>query len=324
MTQPEMTDLFTLTDNSNPLNIREGNPNLKPSFTNNINVDYNRYFELTRQSLNGNMSFSTTSNSITNRTEYNEETGGQTSRPENINGRWNMSGNIGFTTPLFCEQLLLNSNTSGYYSNSPAYVYQNKETFKNNVKQTSLGENMSITLRFNNFDVRATGRINWNKSESDYALANNQNTFNFSYGLSSTGNFDNGFGFSTDINMNSRRGYASANMNTNELIWNAQISYRFLYKKTATIMLRANDILNKRSNISRTISAYSRQDRETNSIYSYVMATFQYRFNLFGTQASRQNLREMRGMQYDRPDFGGEGGGRGLGGEGGRGGGERF
>ena len=324
MTQPEMTDLFTLTDNSNPLNIREGNPNLKPSFTNNINVDYNRYFELTRQSLNGNMSFSTTSNSITNRTEYNEETGGQTSRPENINGRWNMSGNIGFTTPLFCEQLLLSSNTSGYYSNSPAYVYQNKETFKNNVKQTSLGENMSITLRFNNFDVRAAGRINWNKSESDYALANNQNTFNFSYGLSSTGNFDNGFGFSTDINMNSRRGYASANMNTNELIWNAQISYRFLYKKTATIMLRANDILSKRSNISRTISAYSRQDRETNSIYSYVMATFQYRFNLFGTQASRQNLREIRGMQYDRPDFGGEGGGRGFGGEGGRGGGERF
>ena len=88
--------------------------------------------------------------------------------------------------------------------------------------------------------------------------------------------------------------------------------------------MRANDILNKRSNISRTISAYSRQDRETNSIYSYVMATFQYRFNLFGTQASRQNLREMRGMQYDRPDFGGEGGGRGFGGEGGRGGGERF
>ena len=319
--QPDMTDLFTLTDNSNPLNIREGNPDLKPSFTNNVNIDYNRYFELSRRSLNGNFSFSTTSNSITNRTEYNEETGGQLSRPENINGKWNIGGNIGFTTPLIWEQLSLSTNTSASYSNSPAYVYQNKQTFKNNVKQTSLGENMSLTLRLNNFDVRATGRINWNKSESNYTSANNQNTFNFSYGLSSTGNFENGFGFSTDINMSSRRGYASASMNTNELIWNAQISYRFLYKKAATIMLRANDILSKRSNISRTISAYSRQDRETNSIYSYVMATFQYRFNLFGTPDARQNLREMRNMQYDRPDFGGEGGGRGLGGEGGRGGG---
>ena len=212
----------------------------------------------------------------------------------------------------------LSTNTSASYSNSPAYVYQNKQTFKNNVKQTSLGENMSLTLRLNNFDVRATGRINWHKSESNYTSANNQNTFNFSYGLSSTGNFENGFGFSTDINMSSRRGYASASMNTNELIWNAQISYRFLYKKAATIMLRANDILSKRSNISRTISAYSRQDRETNSIYSYVMATFQYRFNLFGTPDARQNLREMRNLQYDRPDFGGEGGGRGFGGEGGR------
>ena len=153
--------------------------------------------------------------------------------------------------------------------------------------------------------------------------ASNQNTFNFRYGLSSTGNFENGFGFSTDINMNSRRGYSSANMNTNELIWNAQVSYRFLYKKQATISIQAYDILNRRSNISRTISAYSRQDRETNSIYSYVMAHFIWRFNMFGDRQSRQNLREMRNFMNERPDFDGEnrGSGRPEGGRGGNGGG---
>lgn len=303
--QPNMTDLFTLTDNSNPLNIREGNPNLKPSFTNRFNIDYNRYFELTRQSLNGRISFTNTSNNITNKTEYNDATGGQRTRPENINGKWDMSGDIGFTTPLFWEKLSLSANTSGSYSTNPSYIYQDKSTFKNNVKETSLSERMSLTMRLNYIDVRLNGNIRWNKSTSDYSLANSQNTYNFSYGLSSTGNFDNGFGYSTDINMSSRRGYASANMNTNEMIWNAQVSYRFLNKKAATISLNAYDILNKRSNISRTISAYSRQDSETNSIYSYVMLNFAYRFNLFGSQAARQNMRN--NMQYMRPDFGGNG-----------------
>lgn len=323
--QPDMTDLFTLTDNSNPLNIREGNPNLKPSFSHNINLDYNNYFETTKQSLFGRFSFSTTQNSITNRTEYIEETGGQVTRPENINGNWNINGNIGFNTPLGWEKLTLNTNTTASLRHNVGYIYQNKTTFKNDVRSTSLGENMSLTLRLGNFDVRANGSINWSKTASEMVAANNQNTYNFHYGLSSTGNFNSGFGFSTDINMSSRRGYSSANMNTNELIWNAQVSYRFLSKKQATVSLQAYDLLHKRSNISRTISAYSRQDRETNSIYSYVMAHFIYRFNLFGDKSSRQNLRDMRNFMNERPDFGGENfRGRGDFGGGGFGGGGRF
>lgn len=313
--QPNMTDLFNLTDNSNPLNIREGNPNLKPSFTNNFNADYNNYFTATSQSLFGRFAYSNTLNSISNRTEYNEETGGQTTRPENINGNWNISGNIGFNTPLVWEKLMLNTNTSASLRHNVSYIYQNHETLKNLVQQTTLGENISLTMRLAYFDIRANGRISWSKSTSEIVEASNQNTYNFHYGLSSSGNFENGFGFSTDIGMNSRRGYSSESMNTNELIWNAQVSYRFLKNRQATVSLQAFDILHQRSNISRSIDAYSRRDTETNSINSYVMAHFIYRLNMFGTKEARQNLRNMRNMGgYERPDFGGEGGGREFGG----------
>ena len=336
--QPEMTDLFTLTDNSNPLNIREGNPNLKPSFTHNISLDYNNYLQATKQSIFGRFSFNTTQNSIANLTEDNEETGGQRTRPENINGNWSINGNVGFNTPLGWEKLTLNTNTTAGLNNHVSYLYQNKETFKNNTKNLSLGERMSITLRLNNFDIRANGNITWSKIRNELVATGNQSTFSFGYGLSSTGNFNNGFGFSTDIQMSSRRGYSSAAMNTNELIWNAQISYKFLAQKRATISLQAHDILNRRSNISRSISATSRSDRETTGIYSYVMAHFIYRFNLFGDKEARQNLREMRSFMNERPNFeggerpgggtggqrggggpgGGFGGGRGFGGGGGR------
>ena len=326
--QPEMTDLFTLTDQSNPLNIREGNPNLKPSFTHNFNLDYNNYFQATQQSINSSFSYGTTRNSIAQRTEYNEVTGGQRSRPENINGNWNINGTIGFNTPLFWSKLSMNASTDISFNNRVSYLYQNQKTFKNNTKDMSVRERLSITLRLSNFDIRANGNFNYNKTKNLMVATGNQNTYDFNYGLSSTGNFNNGFGFSTDINMSSRRGYSSANMNTNELIWNAQISYRFLYRKMATISIEARDILNRRSNISRNISAESRSDRETNAIYSYVMAHFIWRFNLFGSSSARRDLREMRGFMNEMPmnGGGGFGGGRGggFGGGGFGGGGGRF
>ena len=324
--QPDMTSLFNLTDNTNPLNIREGNPDLKPSFNNNINLDYNNYFQETQRSIFGRFAFTNTLNSISNRTAYNTETGGQVTRPENINGNWNIRGNIGFNTPLFWEKLMLNTNTSAGYQNHVSYIYQNKETLTNTVKQTDLGENLSLTLRLDYWDIRAEGNINWSRSRSDIVEATNQSTYNFRYGLSSTGNFENGFGYNTNISMNSRRGYSSEEMNTNELIWNAQISYRFLKKRQATVSIQAFDILRQRSNISRSISAYSRRDSENNSISSYIMFNFSYRLNMFGNRDTRRAMREMQGGDEfrERPDFGGDGerGGRGGmgGGRGGNGG----
>ncbi len=314
--QPDMTDLFNLTDNSNPLNIKEGNPDLKPSFTNNVSADYNKYFVKTSQALFGRLSFSNTFNGITNRTEYNAITGGQVTRPENIDGNWNVNCNIGFNTPLFIDKLTFNTNTSGSYRNNVGYIYQNKSTLKNTVKHSTLGESLSLALRLSDIDVRANGSITWDRSSSDLVTANNQNTVRFHYGLSSTGNFNNGFGFSTDISMSSRRGYSSSSMNTNELIWNAQVSYRFLKGRAATISINAFDILHQRSNISRQISEYSRSDTESNSINSYFLCHFIYRLNLFGSREVRKNMREHMRFERggDRMDDSGErrfrGGGR--------------
>ena len=325
--QPEITSLFNMTDNSNPLNIRLGNPDLKPSFSNNINVDYNNYIAYYQRSINARLSFQTTSNNISNRTEYNPETGGQITKPMNINGRWNMRGNFGFTTPIVLNLLNINTNSSVNYSNSPAYIYQNQQSMKNNVKNLGLGESLRLTLKQEIFDIDIHGSINYTHTRSELISANNRDTYDFSYGLSTNWNFFSGFQFSTNINMNSRRGYSSAEMNTNELIWNAQVSYRFLKRKQATISLQAYDILNKRSNISRSISETRRSDTETNAIYSYAMLHFIYRVNVFGNRQSRADLRGSRdyddngGAEMGRGRGGEPGGGnRGGGGRGGRGG----
>ena len=134
------------------------------------------------------------------------------------------------------------------------------------------------------------------------------------YGFNTTMQAPWGMQFTTSLNMSSRRGYSDASLNTNELIWNAQISQSFLKGKPLSIMLQFYDILRQQSNLSRTINAMSRTDTEYNSINSYVMLHAVYRLNLFGTKEARQQMR----MGPGGPD--GERGGRGGNRGGGRGG----
>ena len=115
--------------------------------------------------------------------------------------------------------------------------------------------------------------------------------------------------------MNSRRGYNDASMNTNELIWNAQLSQSFLRGNALTLSLQFYDLLHEQSTFSRAISAMQRTDTEYNAITSYAMLHVIYRLNLFGGFGN--NRRGQGG-----PGFGGPGGpGGARGGRGGRGGG---
>ena len=94
-------------------------------------------------------------------------------------------------------------------------------------------------------------------------------------------------------------------MNTNELIWNAQVSQGFLRGRALTVSLQFYDILANQSNFSRTVSAMSRSDVQYNSISSYAMLHVVYRLNIFGGKQARQGNRFPGGGRGDRPGFGG-------------------
>lgn len=142
--------------------------------------------------------------------------------------------------------------------------------------------------------------------------------------------FDNGLSFNTDISQSSRRGFSSANMNTNELLWNAQVAKSFLKGNALTVSLQWNDILQNRSNISRTIDAYQSSDSRYNAIYSYGMLHIIYKLNIFGKGANGPGgfggFGAFGGNMSMRPGSGGmrPGGGGGMRPAGGMGGGMRM
>ncbi len=313
--QPSMTDLLDITDDSNPLSIKKGNPGLKPSFTQRFRLFYNNYVEKHQRALMTFINFSTTSNSISDKVTYNEETGGRITQPENINGNWNADAAFMFNTAIDSAGVWsVNSFTNLRYANNVAYLsIDGNDSEKNTTKQTTVGERLSLSYRNDWLEVNLNGTLNYTHARNKLQASSNMDTWQFSYGPSVTVNMPWGMNLSTDLGESSRRGYSDNSMNTNELVWNAQLSQGFLKGKPLTVMLQFYDILRQQSTLSRSLTAMARTDTEYNSINSYAMLHVVYRFNLIGGKQARE---EMRRGEGGRPDFGGRpfnGGGRPMG-----------
>lgn len=307
--QPTMENLLPITDNSNPLNIRMGNPGLKPSFAHTMRLFYNTYNAEKQRGIMTHFSFTATQNSISNSTRYNEETGGLITRPENINGNWNAFGMFGFNTALKNKKYTINTFTNVNYQNNVAFLY-NQDT-KNNDRNTStgltLGERVTGSYRNDWFEFSLNGSINYTAERNKLRPENDQEPYTYSYGASTNITMPWKMTLATNIANQSRRGYRDSSMNRDELIWNAQLAQSLL-KGAATVSFEVYDILRQQSNISRSLSADMRSVSEYNGINSYCMVHFIYRLNIFGSKAAREKM-----MNSGRRGFGGPGRGPGGG-----------
>ncbi len=283
--QPSMSDLLDITDDSDPLNIRKGNPGLKPSFTQNFRLFYNNYIQNHQRSIMAHVNFSTTRNSISNMVTYNEQSGGSTIRPENINGNWNTFGMFMFNTAIDSAGYFnVNTFTTLRYNNNVGYVSvsRNEDSQKSTTRTTTIGERLAGSYRNDWLEVELNGSLEFMHARSELQSNNNLDTWTFSYGGSLQLTAPWGTQLSTSMNMNSRRGYNDASMNTNELIWNAQVSQSFLRGNALTLSLQMYDILHQQSTFSRTVDAMRRSDTEYNAITNYAMLHVIYRLNIFG------------------------------------------
>lgn len=315
--QPSMTDLLAIRDDSDPLNITEGNPGLKPSFTNTFRLFYNTYLQKHQRALMTFINYSNTRNSISNKVTYDEKTGGRTTRPENINGNWNVNGAFMFNTALdSVGYWSVNTFTDLRYNNYVSYLaLDNSDSQKNTTRTTTVGERLGLSYRNDWIDVSLDGSLNYTHTRNLLQEQNNLDTWQYAYGGSVNFYLPWGMSLSTDMHENSRRGYNDASMNTNELVWNAQLSQSFLKGNALTVTLQYYDILHNQSNFSRTINAMQRSDTQYNSINSYAMLHVIYRLNLFGGKQARQEKRDGDRM---RPGDGPRRGGMPMGGPGGR------
>ena len=300
--QPDITQLLDITDDSNPLYISQGNPGLKPQFTNSLNVYYNNYIQKHKRSFVVYGNYRNTRNSISNLVRYNSTTGGSISRPENINGNWNADGGFTFNTALdSAAHWNIGTDTRARYNNYVSYIAQQRaDARKNTTRSVNLTERLNFSFRNDWLEVTLDGWCNYQHTRNELQPTANLDTWQFNYGGQMLLRLPYGIEVSTNLHENCRRGYNDPSSNTNELIWNGQVTKSFLKSKSLVVSLNFYDILAQQSNYSRWISATGRSDTRYNSINSYAMLHVRYRLNMFGGKVDTEGRYDKKWGNNDR------------------------
>ena len=305
--QPEITQLLAIRDDSNPLYITEGNPGLKPQFTNSLNVYYKNYISKYKRSIVLYGNYRHIRNSISNLVRYNAATGGSESRPENINGNWNADGGFNFNTAIdSAAHWNVGSDTRLRYNNFVSYVAQAKaDAEKNTTRTTNVNQRLNISFRNDWLEVTLDGNVNYQHSRNELQPNANLDTWRFSYGGQVMVRLPMDFEISTNLHENSRRGFNDPSSNTNELIWNGQVSKMFLKDKSLIVALNFYDVLAQQSNYERWVNATGRSDTRYNSINTYAMLHVRYRLNIFGGKADTEGRYDKKWGNRDGSSSGG-------------------
>ena len=284
--QPSMTQLQPVPDISDPTNITIGNPDLNPRYTNNVFIRFQQFTPEKQRAFMIMANGSYIINDIVSYTSYNQETGVKTTTYKNVNG--NYSGNVRMmlNTPLKNKKFSINSMTMASFANSNGYINEEKNTNRNLI----LSERGGIDFRSSYLDLGVNGNIRYNATSNSLQKENNQNTFNYGAGGYTTIYLPLNFKIESDVNWSTNSGYGDG-FKQNEVLWNASASKSFLKNNQGTLRFKIYDILQQRSNISRSITASYIQDSEYNTLGSYFMVHFIYRFSIFKGGASASDVK---------------------------------
>ena len=290
--QPSISNLIDVTNDSDPLNIRLGNPGLKSSWNENAYFNADKRWEhggdtvTVWMNIGGNIN--ATQNAVSQGYTVDNTTGGRTYKPVNVNGNWSWNANWGAGMDFGKEKRFnLYNNLSYGFSQSVDMVSVVGQTDSqlSKVHNKNWTDNLSLTYRSgDSLSLGISGKIELRNSTSDRIGFNEINAKNFSYGFNGTWRvFRTGITLATDIKMYSRRGYSSAEFNTDNLVWNASIARSFL-KKKLTARLEMFDILHQLTNTSIYINAQGRYENVTNTLPRYAMLHLQWNFNTMKNQ----------------------------------------
>jgi hypothetical protein len=318
--EPSMSQLQQVRDVTDPNNIVIGNPTLKPSYANNLMINFRRFIPEKQTAFmvmaNGGYTLNAIVNDVTN-----VSGGGKRTTYANADGNYNANLRLILNTPFRYKgqfsKFSINSMTFGNFNNTNSFI--DKAT--SNTKTLALSERAGLDYRSNYFDLGVNGNITYNNSRNSLRPTDETNTFNYGVGGTTSIYLYNilrpiPLVIESDITYSGNSGF-STDYALKETMWNASISSKAIpmLKGTGTFRLKVYDILQQRSNISNSYSDNMYSESRSNTLTSYVILHFIYRFSIFKGGANMQDaFGGRRRFDGGGPGPGGPPPGRGFGG----------
>jgi len=337
-TQPTFQELQPVTDFSNALYPVQGNPNLKPEFTNNLSVRYNSFSFDTGNVLFTNFSIQSIQNDVVTNTITYPKT--YTPNPQlqntiltqylNANGYYTASGGFVYTKPWDNRKFSISATGTVTYANNIGYLTSVDSTTYKQTTVENISKNLQLTPGFKfrtdftdiiDAQLISTYAINRTDNSVDNALTEGTSNIR-TWTMELVGkNYFGDWTFSYDYTKTINYGYAASVDATNPNIFNVYVERRFLKQNRATIRLSAFDLFNQNTGFTDVTSASSSTETRVNRLARYYLATLTIRLQKFAGKAPNQDP-SMR--NFRRNSNGGSGGGPGGGGPGGGSGGPGF
>lgn len=272
--QPGITQLSADTVITSALSKYYGNPDLKPSYSNNFNVYYRKSNYETNRFLMLSGGFNYTFNNIVDYTTV-DDLGNSINTFRNVSGNMGANINFMFNTPLRNKKFTVDNSTYANYYKSIGYTNGEKAITHNIV----IGEKVSGKFKVDKFETRLQVGMTYNMTRNNLSNVQDRNTSTYNVQHFFLWKLPYDFSIQNDLNMTYYAGYGD-DFKKKEILWNASISKLFLKKKRGTVKVQFFDILNDRNNIVRYVSGNYMSDSRSNSISRYFMLSFSYKFNI--------------------------------------------
>jgi hypothetical protein len=269
--EPNVRDMQPIVDNSNPLYIRVGNPQLSPSTTHNINLNYQMF-----NSANfTQMYFSLYYNYYLNQVIYNQTVAENlvvTTKPTNISGgnSFNFYGNYGFPIVKSKSNLSLNAG----------YNLNNNLTNINSIlnKTVTNGYNFNIRLDLtpsDKFTMYTYGGLNFVDTKYSISSGQNQKIVNGSYGTEMNIKLSKDIYFNSRFSLNSYKNNRAGFSQTQPIL-NVSVYKTMLKSKKGEVRLSAFDVFNKNRGISQYATQNFYSQEQVRTLAQYFILSFTY------------------------------------------------
>lgn len=291
VTAPRFSTLMPLNDTSNPLSLRLNNPNLKTSMEHHLKTRFTFKNDSIGSNLYIGFEMWLKTKEVGTRTTYNPTTGVYTRMNDNVNGNWTTFINSGWQRPLDANKRFridlygkaeyVRNVDFAAITTQPTVDGENllQESPLSKVDNVNLIAHSKLTYKRGDFSAGVNAKITSRHTRGQLDIVRSIDANDFQYGMNATYTVPLlKLTLATDLTMFSRRGYESEVMNTDELIWNAQLSRSFC-KGALTAKLLAYDLLQNLSSTRYSINAQGRTETWYNYIPRYVMFSLAYKFN---------------------------------------------
>jgi hypothetical protein len=283
--QPSIMQLQDIIDNTDPLNITIGNPNLKQGFSQSMNMNYWNYKAVTDRNYWLGFWMNNRINTVQGTQKFDAINGRTINSYTNVNGYFTLSTWGGYSARIGNSKFKYSLNTNTQHSRMPAVV--------NDVKAIGISNDLgfSADLRYSmpkKFEVFVSSGIS-NNHFKNASLGQKNSYITTEQEFNGTYYFSKRCLLQSDIKYSWQQNNLPFTTSFSRALWNAHVAYRFLKQKNLEAKLSVFDILNQNNGYTRESFANNLNERQFNTIKRYGMLSLIYNFS-FGPMNRMKDL----------------------------------